>query len=291
MQTGIIDIHPHIISDNDEAYPRSPLFGIQSKWSRERPVPVEALIAVMDEAGVEKAAVVQASTCYGHDNSYLIDSIARFPGRLTGVASVDILDPEAPRQLDALRARGIAGIRLFTGGSTKAMDAGWIEDPRTEAAWRHSAEIGFSVCIQTNAAGLPHVRKVAQEYPDVRILLDHLARPLLSDGAPYAAARELFDLARFSNIYLKATPRTIGAAREGTATPQSFFQALVDAFGAQRIAWGSNYPSSEGTLPEILQSAREALESVSADDRAWIFMRTAQALYPALSDTRKELAG
>ena len=37
----------------------------------------------MDEVGVAKAAVVQASTCHGYDNSYLADSIARFPGRLT----------------------------------------------------------------------------------------------------------------------------------------------------------------------------------------------------------------
>jgi predicted TIM-barrel fold metal-dependent hydrolase len=81
----IIDIHPHIIADDDTRYPRSPLFGVQSDWSRDRPVSVDGFIAAMDEAGVAKAAIVQASTCYGYDNSYLADSIAKYPGRLTAV--------------------------------------------------------------------------------------------------------------------------------------------------------------------------------------------------------------
>ena len=41
----------------------------------------------MDQAGVDQAAVVQSSTCYGYDNSYLVDSIARYPGRFTAVGS------------------------------------------------------------------------------------------------------------------------------------------------------------------------------------------------------------
>ena len=55
----IVDIHPHIISDDETLYPPAPLFGKRSDWSQERPNTVEALIAAMDEAGVAKAAVVQ----------------------------------------------------------------------------------------------------------------------------------------------------------------------------------------------------------------------------------------
>lgn len=284
MKTKVIDIHPHIIADNEERYPRAPLFGVQSDWSRTRPVTVDRLIAAMEEAGVGKAAVVQASTCYGHDNTYLTDSIARYPDRLTAVAAIDILDGDAPRRLDELRDKGVAGLRLFTGGSTAAVDASWIDDPRTEGAWRHSAAIGFPVCIQTSTVGLAQVEKVAEKYADVQIILDHLARPDLSDGPPYEAAKGLFDLARFPNIYLKASPRTFHAVGQGRATSESFFDRLIGAFGANRIAWGSNYPASEGSLSELLGAARAALASVSEEDRSWIFARTAQILYPSLAD-------
>ena len=54
----VIDIHPHIISDDADRYPPAPLFGKRSDWSQERPCTVASLIAAMDEAGVDKAAVV-----------------------------------------------------------------------------------------------------------------------------------------------------------------------------------------------------------------------------------------
>ena len=73
--------------------------------------------------------------------------------------------------------------------------------------------------------------------------------------------------------------------REGKATPESFFKKLVDEFGASRLAWGSNYPSSPGPLSKLLATARESLAAVPAKDQEWIFARTAQSIYPALADT------
>jgi predicted TIM-barrel fold metal-dependent hydrolase len=107
---------------------------------------------------------------------------------------------------------------------------------------------------------------------------------VLEDGPPYAAAATLFALARLPNIYLKLTPRIFAEARHGKATPETFFAKLVAEFGASRLAWGSNYPSSEGTLPALLKAARDSLTSLPQADRDWIFAKTAQALYPALKD-------
>src|SRR5262249_45044349 len=122
-----------------------------------------------------------------------------------------------------------------------------------------------------------------ERFPGVRIILDHLARPNLEDGPPYRAASALFEMARYPNVYLKATPRAFHEARRGQATPESFFGKLVSEFGAQRIAWGSNFPASEGTLGELLVLAKSSLAFLPAQDREWIFSRTAQTLYPALA--------
>src|SRR5215470_12269602 len=99
MPSKTIDIHPHIIANDDKRYPPAPLGGHQSDWSRLRPVTVDQMIAAMDEAGVDKSAIVQASTCYGHDNSYVADTIAAHPSRFTGVFSVDVLAPDAPERM------------------------------------------------------------------------------------------------------------------------------------------------------------------------------------------------
>jgi L-fuconolactonase len=285
MVTRTIDIHPHIVSRDDVRHPRAPLFGVQSDWSRERPVTVEDMIAAMDEAGVEKSAIVQASTCYGHDNSYLADSIAKHKNRLAGVYSVDIRAPDAVEKLKFWRERGMAGLRLFTGGSTQAIDASWIDDPSTFPAWDYAAQTGLSVCLQMSTAGFPKALSILKQFPKVKLLLDHLAKPDITDGPPYLAAKPFFSLASSGNIYLKVTPRTFTQVHEGKATPESFFKKLVGEFGASRIAWGSNYPASPGPLSKLLATAREALASVPSKDQEWIFARTAQSIYPVLADT------
>jgi predicted TIM-barrel fold metal-dependent hydrolase len=284
MPTTTIDIHPHIIASDTVRYPLAPLGGHQSDWSRTRPVTTEQMIAAMDIAGVQKAAIVQASTCYGHDNSYVADAVAAHPDRLTGVFSVDVLAPDAPARMRHWRDKGLTGMRLFTFGSTMSEQANWLDDPKSYPAWTCAGELGLSVCLQMSAKALPQAVSMATRFPNVRILLDHCARPVLEDGPPYAEAASLFDLARYPNIYLKLTPRTFGEARKGKATPETFFPKLVAAFGASRLAWGSNYPSSEGALPELLRVARESLTSLPKADQEWIFAKTAQVLYPALAD-------
>jgi L-fuconolactonase len=247
-------------------------------------VTLEQLIAAMDTAGVQKAAIVQASTCYGHDNSYVADAVAAFPKRFTGVFSVDVLAPDAPERMRYWRDKGLTGLRLFTFGSTMSEQANWLDDPKSYPAWTCAGELGLSICLQMSAKAIPQAVSMAVRFPNVRIILDHCARPVLEDGPPYDAASSLFDLARYPNIYLKLTPRIFAEVRRGRATPETFFSRLVDIFGPSRLAWGSNYPSSEGTLPAILQVARDSLGCLPAADQEWIFAKTAQALYPALAD-------
>ena len=104
----IIDIHPHVIATDNVRYPLQPLGGNQSTWSRDRPTPYDKMIEEMDNAGVAKSAIVQASTAYGHDNSYVAEAIAAHPKRFTGVFSVDMLAARQRREDEAL-----AGARLF----------------------------------------------------------------------------------------------------------------------------------------------------------------------------------
>lgn len=277
-----IDIHPHIISDDETRYPHSPLFGVQSDWSKERPAVIEDLIKQMDEAGVDGAAIVQSSTCYGYDNSYLVDSVARHRGRFTAVGSVDLLAPNASDLIREWVGRGISGLRLFTGGSTKAFDASTLDDPRSFAAWKTAEELGLSMCLQTDPVGLAQVAGLAKRFPGVKIILDHLGRPDVTDGPPYKKASSLFGLQPFENIYLKLTPRIFGDVKRGEATPETFFPRLVEVFGAHRLAWGSNFPASEGTIKNNLGIAKERLACLPAEAQEWIFAKTAQVLYPKL---------
>jgi predicted TIM-barrel fold metal-dependent hydrolase len=278
-----IDIHPHVISTDTRRYPNAPVGGHKSDWSRERPVSVEQMIAAMDQAGIAKSALVQASTCYGHDNSYIADAVAAHPDRFTGVFYVDVLAPDAPEKIRYWVRRNLTGMRLFTAGSTMPNQADWVDDPRSFPAWECASDLKITVCMQMTVKALPQLVRMLDRFPKVRVILDHLAKPTLSDGPPYASASGVFGLADHKNLYLKLTPRTVAEARNGKATHATFFPLLVSKFGASRIAWGSNYPASEGTLPELLKVSQAALSVLPPEDREWIFARTAMTLYPALA--------
>lgn len=281
--SDIVDIHPHIISDDEMRYPPAPLFGKRSDWSQERPNTVEALIAAMNEAGVDRAAVVHSSTTYGFDNSYVVDGCNAYPDRLVAVGSVDMLAPDACTTIREWHTRGLKGLRIFTGGSTKDFDPSELEDPRAFPAWELLGELGMPMCIQTGPIGLPQVRMLAEKFADVNIILDHLGRPDVLDGPPYANASSLFAMAELPNIYLKLTPRIFGDVKKEKASADTFFAKVAEAFGAARMAWGSNFPTSPGALADILETARLGLASLSDADREWIFGRTAQKLYPELA--------
>src|SRR5258706_8658292 len=172
---AVIDIHPHVISADTTRYPRAPLGGHQSDWSRERPVSVDAMIAAMDRAGVSKSALVQASTCYGHDNSYVADAVAAHPERFTGVFSADILAPDACDKMRYWMGRGLTGMRLFTTGSTMPGQADWLDDPRSFPTCEIAERTNLPVCLQMTANGILQLTDGLKRLPLLLVIIDILA--------------------------------------------------------------------------------------------------------------------
>lgn len=286
--TEIIDIHPHIIAPDPVRYPYAPLGGTRSDWSAERPFPISQYVAEMDAAGVSAAAMVQSATIYGYDNSYVADCAMDYPDCIVGVFTVDIGAPDAVHTIEAWRKRGMAGLRLFGAGSTVQSTGEWMFAHETLPLWEHMAAINMPVCIQTTKIGLPVVEDILQRFPDVNIILDHLGRPDLSDGAPYANAAPLWQLARFANLFLKITPRTFDLTEKAPARPDSFFPKLVAEYGAERLAWGSNFPANNGSLKELVQQGHRCFVALSDRDRAAIWSGTARRLYPQLANVTSE---
>lgn len=280
----IVDTHTHALSPDTERYPLAPVGGHQSDWSAKRPVDYAGLLAQMDQAGIARAMVVQASTVYGNDNRYVTEAVRAHPDRLRGVFSIDVLAPDAVSQLQRWLDAGLDGLRLFTTGSTMPGQAGWLDDERSFSVWDYAQQHGVSICLQMTAAGIPALTRMLDLFPRSRVLLDHLARPDLAGGPPYEGAAALFGLAAYPGVYLKLTNRTIHEAARGASTPAAFFPRVIDAFGAKRIAWGSNFPAAEGSLSTLLGEARDALAGLSEADKACVFGDTARAIYPGLAN-------
>ena len=261
-----VDLHCHVISRDEARYPRAPLGGKQSDWSQERPVSAVEMIAAMDEAGIERSVLVQASTCYGHRNDYLADSVAAHAQRFCGVFSVDVLAADAPAEIRRWKSKGLVGLRVFVAGHTTKQDVR-LDDPRSFAAWECAQQLGMTVCVQVRAAGLPQLEAMLERFPRTKVALDHMARPDPGD------ASGLLALARYENLYLKLTTHNVHDL------PPDFLARVVKHYGAKRVAWGSNYPAAKGKLKDLLAEARNALPGLTEGERDWIFSRTAAVLY------------
>jgi predicted TIM-barrel fold metal-dependent hydrolase len=283
MARTLVDIHPHVISEDDSKYPKAPLGGVQSAWSRERPADWDQLSAAMDEAGVAKAAVVQSSTTYGHDNSYLADCVDRSGGKITGVCSVGFMDDDAIGQMEYwIGDRGMSGIRLFTTGSTMGQTA-WLDDAKTAPAWAYAAEHRIPVCVQLTAPALPQLENVLKEFPGLIVILDHVAMTSFTDGPPYTAADPVYGLARFEGVHLKVTSRVLLSGKQSSGGPAGVVKELISHFGSDRMAWGSNYPANEGTLSGLVSLLDEATAGLGGADADNIRSGTALKLYPKLT--------
>ena len=280
----IVDIHNHVIADDTTEYPHAPMGGKQSGWSLQRPVNDIGMLQAMREAGVAQSVLVQASTCYGHDNRYVAACLRRHPGQFAGVFSVDLTSNDAVERISDWTTTGLSGVRVFVAGHTAADPTVRLDDPRSAMAWDYLQAKRIPVCVQLRSHGLPQLEAVLARWPNATVLLDHGARPELEDGPPYAKAGSLFALARHPNLHIKLTTHNVREARQGLATQASFCRALVNHFGAHRIAWGSNFPASDGGLTALLHEALEATATLTTEEQSWIYSRTARTLFPALTN-------
>jgi len=280
----VVDTHCHVISSDTTFFPiTTPLGGKQSDWSKERPVSDSGMMTAMKAGGVSKSVLVQASTCYGHDNRYVAQSVAHHPEAFAGVFSVDLVSPQSVEQIAHWMGQGLSGVRVFIAGHTAQDQTLQIDDPRADALWEYVSSHGIPICVQLRSFGLAALATVLKRHPKLIVLLDHFARPELEDGAPYAAAQGLFDLAKFDGLHFKLTTHNIRDAKLGLATPESFIKRVIDVFGPSRMAWGSNFPACSGTLAEQLQESLAATQALSPSDQDWIYSKTAHALYPSLN--------
>jgi L-fuconolactonase len=277
----IVDSHCHIISPDTDLYPRSPIGGKQSAWASSRPVTAEDMISLMDQAGVSHAVLVQATTCYGYDNSYVLDSAQGRQDRFVAVGTFDPLAPGAPERLAKEVAAGLGGVRLFTTGSTVAEQGLWFIDQAADEFWSAAADTGVPVCLQLRLGDDTRsaIEQLLSSHPDATILLDHCGYPDVR-SSPAEAAALVTSFADAPGLHLKLTHRTLEGLEEiGADAAAEFLEPLIDRYGSHRIAWGSNCPAAEQSLADLVQLAQHVLAPVAPADRSTIMGGTSQRLY------------
>lgn len=286
----IVDSHAHVVAADEIRYPLTP-YGLdqgvgterkQAAWFRDVPVTAEGLLALMDEASVAAALLVQAMGAYSYDNSYALDAARAHRERLASVVIVDPTRDDAPAALQRLvRAGGARGVRLFTVTSPEST---WLDEPAGFRLWEEAEALGIPVVVTILARQIPKLASALRRFPDAAVALDHCGFPDLRGGPPYERAGALLDLAAFANLRLKVTTHVLRLAEKDDAGPAAFVEHLARHFGAARLLWGSDYSQThDRSYADMVALARRAATGLDDAGRARFLGGTALELWPELA--------
>src|SRR4051794_19905445 len=126
----VIDTHVHIVAPDQQRYPRKLAPG-NSSWVLD--MSGEMMLALMQDAGIDRAMLVQAHSAYEYDNNYVADVALLYPQRFVSICIVDPTRPDAADQLSYwVEQRNVRGLRLFPAAEREAE---WLDDPRTFPLW------------------------------------------------------------------------------------------------------------------------------------------------------------
>lgn len=180
---------------------------------------------------------------------------------------------------------------------------GLNKDLLSDTAFREGvrclAPLGLTLDIWLFHPQLPELTRLARAFPDTTIVLNHLGNPL--GIGPYAGReaevraawmQSMADLARCPNVSVKlgglgpfSSVQTPSAPRATStrlaAQWRPWIETSIALFGPRRCMFESNYPANAGiaSYGTTWNAFKRITARASADEKAWLYSRTAQQTY------------
>jgi predicted TIM-barrel fold metal-dependent hydrolase len=145
------------------------------------------------------------------------------------------------------------------------------------------ADAGLVATVEAPSSQLATVTRLAAQFPDLNIVIDHFGWPEIGPGREDLAGHmdRLGDLAASGNVATRIDAIGTIFGDWTLAQIRPWLLGVTGIFGAHRCMLGSDLPIENlrsGFGP--LYAAYDAICSAfSEDDRAWLFRRTAERWY------------
>lgn len=236
-------------------------------------ISAEQMLSAMDAVGVFGAVLV-VTTHYGFDNRYSLDAAAAYPDRFRVVGKVDPAAPDLDEQVAAWRRDPLAGALRFLllSDDHRAQLLDGYFDAFLASCARHGVPVSVYPAGHLDALG-----QMVRRFDDLVWIIDHmgLSQPpvLQPDPEPFERLPELLALADVPGVVVKLSGMPTLSRRpyphDDLKRP---FAALMEAFGAERLLWGSDWTRTRSVLPyQPNVTFLTDLGLLSGEDRALIF--------------------
>jgi predicted TIM-barrel fold metal-dependent hydrolase len=238
-----------------------------SHWQVTHFTPEEA-IPLMDEGGVD-AAVIHPPGWDPGSNEMAFKAVRDYPGRFAIMGSLPLEQPSSPGRIAGWRQQpGMLGLRYtFLHDPARR----WLADGTIDWLWveAEKAEVPIAMLATDSLADIGHI---AERHPRLRLTIDHLGGrgglTTLKDHAAMTHMPQLLALSKYPNIAVKATGAP-GYSAEAYPFPimQTYLRRIYDAFGPQRMFWGTDISKMPCTWKQCVTMFTEELPWLSENDK------------------------
>jgi len=198
------------------------------------------------------------------------------------VAWVPLDSPtQAARLLDSWADQPIVGIRHLI---HREDDPDWVlrKDVSTGLELLVERGLAFDVCAERLDL-LAHVPVLAERHPELRLVIDHLAKPPIAAGGWQPWADLLSESAAAPNVTAKISGLNTAAAPGWTSADlQPYVDHALAMFGPNRLMVGGDWPFAllqARSYSQVWRTLSDTLAGLNADDHEAIFGGTATTVY------------
>jgi predicted TIM-barrel fold metal-dependent hydrolase len=224
-------------------------------------VPPERIVTEMDAVGVDRAYLVPSSS---RANKACLDAAATWRQRFAVMGTITLSKPENRSLLEGWKAAGYIGVRLTF---PPFRDPSWLRDGTADWFWPVAATHDIPVMVWAPEQ-LDELAGIAERNPGLRLVIDHLNLFVEDKGqAAVELAKRLTALARFPNVAVKASALPAHSL-EGFPYRDVLpaVQVAYEAFGPDRVFWGTDFTRLPCTLRQAVEMFTEHLDFLASSD-------------------------
>lgn len=194
------------------------------------------------ESGIRRSVLVQAAASEA-ETHFLID-IARATPFVAGVVGwVDMGAKDARARIERLKASSSGYLKGIRPMIQDIADDRWIESAALDDAFDALLDQELTFDALVHPRHLQPLQRRLDRHPDLRVVIDHCAKPDIAAGGFGDWASSIHSLARNSSASCKLSGLlTQLSPAQSRELVRPYAQQVLDSFGADRVMWGSDWP-------------------------------------------------
>jgi L-fucono-1,5-lactonase len=238
----------------------------------------------LERSGIDGTVLVQTLSSESETREFL--RIAAATDFVVGVVGwVDLTAEDVDRQLYAhAHAEGgcwLVGIRHQVHDES---DEHWLCRPDVRRGLLAVQERGLAYDLLLRAREIPAAIETVRDMPDLRFVVDHIAKPTIASGEDSSWAAGMKQLSAFPNVSVKLSGMITEAdwANWTVSDLRPFVERVREWFGPGRLMFGSDWPVcllAAASYQEVLDAYRGALGEISDAEAQAVLGGNAQVFY------------